>query len=67
MLQTYPNPFVGVLRFDVTLPALGNARIELFDLLGRRVMVALNEPLSSGQHSSEVHPGSLSPGAYYRV
>jgi hypothetical protein len=48
--QNYPNPFnpSTALSFSVSSP--GKIRLEIFDLLGRRIRTLLNETVSQGTH-----------------
>jgi probable HAF family extracellular repeat protein len=49
-----PNPFASNTRIAISLSAqaaTGNARLEVFDLSGRRVALLLNEKLAPGEHS----------------
>ncbi len=68
--QSYPNPVsraAGV-HFQFSLAAAGNVRLELFDLLGRRVATVLDDVLSPGSHLVKYSPSSLKPGFYlYRL
>jgi hypothetical protein len=61
-----PMPGSGLLRFS--LPRPGSARVELFDVRGRRVGAAVDAPaLEAGDHEVEI-PAGLGPGVYfYRV
>ena len=50
LLPAYPNPFnpETTLAFDLAQP--GPARLEVFDLAGRRVRRLCDEPLGAGAH-----------------
>ncbi|MCB2199714.1 T9SS type A sorting domain-containing protein [bacterium] len=62
----YPNPFNPSTRFQVELPRPGLLRVEVFDLLGRRV-VSLHE----GRATADVHnftfDGSSYPSGLYFI
>ncbi|NOY05884.1 MAG: T9SS type A sorting domain-containing protein [Chlorobi bacterium] len=70
--QNYPNPFgegsasgspETVLRF--TLPAAaGNARLEVFNVLGRRVAVLWEGPAAAGTHTIPFDAAALPGGVY---
>jgi mannose/cellobiose epimerase-like protein (N-acyl-D-glucosamine 2-epimerase family) len=49
--QNFPNPFNGstVIRFH--LPAAGTTHLEVYNVLGARVAILLDEELSAGEHS----------------
>jgi flagellar hook assembly protein FlgD len=66
-----PNPFRGSTRLSFDLPAAGHARVEVFDVTGRRVAVLLDgERVAAGSHSvtwrGEDERGSfVAPGVYF--
>jgi hypothetical protein len=50
-LAATPNPFRDVTRLQFALPIAGEAKLEIFDLAGRRLRVLLNErSLPAGTH-----------------
>lgn len=60
----YPNPFnpSTTLAFDLPLP--GPVRLEVYDMIGRRVAVLVHEDLPAGSHSRVWDAGQLSSGIY---
>ncbi len=60
----YPNPFreAAVIRFS--LPALQHAKVEVFDMLGRRVDVPADGVLTAGIHEVIWDASGLASGAY---
>ncbi len=65
----YPNPFGQVTEIALDLPAAGNVRVEVYDVLGRRVLVAQDGEMPAGTNQSVQIDGSrLASGLYiYRV
>ncbi len=67
--QNYPNPFnpSTVIRFGI--PQSGEVRLEVFDLLGRRVATLVdNERKSAGYHQVSFDASNLASGIYfYRI
>ena len=59
-----PNPTAGGARLFVRADAAGQARVELFDVLGRRVGVALAGPVGAGETAVELPTDRLAPGLY---
>jgi hypothetical protein len=60
-----PNPSLGPTRVAFTLPAAGDARIEVLDVAGRRVARRDVGPLAAGRHVVELAEArSLAPGVY---
>jgi hypothetical protein len=60
----YPNPLGSQATVTFTLSQSAAARIEIFDLLGRRVALLLDELLEAGTHNSVFDASSLSNGIY---
>jgi len=67
--QNYPNPFnpSTVIRFGI--PQSGEVRLEVFDLLGRRVATLIdNETKNAGYHQVSFDASNLASGIYfYRI
>ena len=65
----YPNPFVSQARFDVILDRAEVVRVEVFDLLGRRIALLHEGQLSAQtQHDFELNGRDWVSGVYlYRV
>jgi hypothetical protein len=60
-----PNPAIGALRVDFSLPQSGTARVEAFDVIGRRCFSRDVGGLGAGGHSLLLDAGSsLRPGIY---
>lgn len=51
----YPNPFTEDCTFTLTMPAPGNVRIIVFDLLGRQV-ANLTDRLGKDYYETGSHP-----------
>lgn len=67
--QNYPNPFnpSSVIQFGV--PELSKVRLEVFDILGRKVATLVNDEVTQpGRYSVQFHAGNLASGMYvYRL
>lgn len=63
-LLAAPNPFNGRTVIHFQLPAAGEARLDLYDLLGRRVLELLQGPLSAGAYGVALEGGGLASGLY---
>jgi len=48
--QSRPNPFAEWATILFTLPAASRVRLELYDLLGRRVRTLTDRPYEAGEH-----------------
>jgi predicted outer membrane repeat protein len=64
LYQNYPNPFnpETTIRFD--LPEGVRVRLEVFDLLGARVAVLIDEVRPAGRWSSAFRQAGLASGVY---
>ncbi len=66
--QNYPNPFNPITTIRFSLPESAPVRLEVFDMLGRRVSTLIDGTLSSGWHESRFDANTLSSGMYlYRL
>jgi len=65
LMTAAPNPFLDrtVLRF--TTPATEAVRLELFDVLGRRVRTLVDGVLEAGTHSVALDGGDLRSAVYF--
>lgn len=66
--QNYPNPFNPSTVIEFELPVSSEIRLEVFDMLGQRVALLVNEFRSSGTHQIRFDASTLSSGTYiYRL
>ena len=66
--QNYPNPFNPVTHVRFGLPKASNVKIEIYNLLGQRVAVLLDERKTAGYHTVNFDGSNLSSGVYlYRI
>ncbi|MEM8598826.1 MAG: T9SS type A sorting domain-containing protein [Bacteroidota bacterium] len=64
----YPNPFVASTRLSAVLPRAADASLAVYDVLGRRVAVLADGPLTAGTHSFVWAPdAALASGLYVAV
>ncbi|MEM8486215.1 MAG: malectin domain-containing carbohydrate-binding protein [Bacteroidota bacterium] len=63
--QAYPNPFQSAFTVSFDTPEDAVARIELYDMLGKRVLVSPSAPIPAGsQRTLQVTTSGLASGAY---
>jgi hypothetical protein len=67
--QNYPNPFNPVTHIRFGLPSAANVKLEVYNLLGQRVLILLeNKQLAAGYHTVDLNAGTLASGIYvYRI
>jgi hypothetical protein len=63
-LRAQPNPFNGTTTLIYTVPANGQVTLEIYDMVGNKVQVAVDQTLSAGNYSLRLDAGSLQPGVY---
>lgn len=63
-LVAAPNPFNPATTLRFVLAGPGPARLEVFDLAGRRVATLCDGVLASGPHAVAWHPADLGSGLY---
>ncbi|MFW6347855.1 MAG: T9SS type A sorting domain-containing protein, partial [Cyclonatronaceae bacterium] len=66
--QNYPNPFNPVTRIEYGLPEAGPVRLEVFNMLGQRVALLVNEEQAAGYYQTRFDASALGSGVYlYRL
>jgi hypothetical protein len=66
--QAYPNPFNAQTHIVYELPASLQVRLELFNILGQRVRVLVDESKPAGIHTITLDASELTSGTYvYRL
>jgi peptidyl-Asp metalloendopeptidase len=62
--RLFPNPASTTVTIHYEIPLPGSVRIEVFDLLGRRVRIVNEQVHQPGQHALELDTIGLPSGAY---
>jgi M6 family metalloprotease-like protein len=66
--QNYPNPFNSLTTVSYTLPAAGQVSLEVFNIIGQKVLEDNRGFKNAGSHSLVFDAESLSTGIYlYRI
>jgi len=63
--QNYPNPFNPSTKIKFRLQKEENVEIEVFNILGQKVDVLINETLSPGTHTVDFNANNLPSGVYF--
>ena len=64
LLTNYPNPFAGETTLEFTVQKPTQVRLDVFDVLGRRIETVVDQRYSSGVHQVRWNSESLSRGVY---
>lgn len=66
--QNYPNPFNPTTTINYAIARPGEVRLEVFDLLGRKVSTLVNSNRVAGSYTVNFNASGLSSGVYiYRL
>jgi aminopeptidase N len=66
--QNYPNPFNPATTIAYTLPARVHVKLEIYDVLGRKIVTLADGFQDPGQHTAVFDASSLASGTYlYRL
>jgi hypothetical protein len=66
--QNYPNPFNAVTVISFQLPSVSAVRLEIFDILGRKIETLLDKEMPAGYHKLNWNATGRSSGIYfYRI
>jgi hypothetical protein len=60
----YPNPFNPSTVLGFQLPAAGHVTLAVYDLLGRRVSVLIDQEMSAGAHRTSWDASAFTSGVY---
>ncbi len=64
----YPNPFNPMTNIRYSLPTQQHVKLEVYDVIGRRVQILTNDVQQAGWHVVQFDAGSLASGVYlYRL
>lgn len=64
-LRAYPNPVRDQATIAYTLTEADDVRVELFDMLGRRVKVIEDRAQQAGTHEAQFSADGLASGVYF--
>ena len=63
--QNHPNPFNPTTRINYTIPTRINAKIKVFNSLGREVAELISGEIDSGSYGIEFNAANLPSGVYF--
>ncbi len=67
VFQNYPNPFNPTTRIRFTLPERAIVKLDVYDILGQRVVQLINTELNAGKHEVEFDGRNLASGMYIYI
>lgn len=65
LFQNYPNPFNPSTNISFSIPEGQLVELNIYDLLGRKLMSLLNEYRHSGKHDIKFNNSNLASGVYF--
>lgn len=66
--QNYPNPFNPATNISFSIAEEGHVKLEIYNMLGEKTAVLVNEFLSPGQYNADWNSAGLPSGTYiYRL
>ena len=63
-LHLYPNPAQGVTNLEYSVQSPGVVRLEIYDLLGKRVAIPVNEYRIPGEYIFQFDTDGFESGLY---
>jgi photosystem II stability/assembly factor-like uncharacterized protein len=63
--QNYPNPFNPVTTINYRIPNMGYVELLIYNSLGEKIKILVDEIKSSGKHEFKFDASNLSSGIYY--
>jgi len=68
LYQNYPNPFNPATVIKYNLPRSGNVKLEVFNLVGQKIVTLVNNKQQAGMHQVEFRATNLASGVYlYKI
>jgi hypothetical protein len=63
--QNYPNPFNPSTAIKFSIPKTSMVNLAVYDVLGREVMILVNDVMKPGEYSALFDASELSSGVYF--
>jgi hypothetical protein len=63
--QNYPNPFNPTTKIKFAMPKAGDAKVIVYDVMGREVQTLVNEKLQAGTYETSFDGSMLNSGVYF--
>jgi len=63
--QSYPNPFNGIVNFELSISEQADVELKVYDMLGRELATLLNERKAPGIYTIQWDSGNAPSGVYF--
>jgi len=63
--QNYPNPFNPTTKIKFAMQKAGDAKVIVYDVMGREVQTLVNERLQAGTYETSFDGSALNSGVYF--
>ena len=67
LAQNYPNPFNPLTTLQYTVPRAADVELGVYNVLGQRVQMLVNQRVSAGTHAVQFDGSQLASGVYFYV
>jgi len=67
LFQNYPNPFNPITAISYRLSAFSNVELTVYNTLGQKVQILVNEEMPPGRYKVNFNGSSLASGIYYYI
>jgi len=65
LAQNYPNPFNPITAIRYDLPVSSDVKLEVYDIIGRRVAVLVNDQVQAGRYTIHFDASGFASGVYF--
>ncbi|MEJ2543807.1 MAG: T9SS type A sorting domain-containing protein [Calditrichaceae bacterium] len=64
-INSYPNPFNAITTFSYSIPNTSMVNLSLYNIIGQKIVVLINENKSAGHYTFSFDASHLSSGLYF--
>jgi len=64
-INAFPNPANDVLNLEFFIPSTQHVNLELYNMMGQKVIEMVNGPLTEGKHQLKIDISKLQSGVYF--
>ncbi|MCK4655988.1 MAG: T9SS type A sorting domain-containing protein, partial [candidate division Zixibacteria bacterium] len=61
----FPNPFNPTTEIEFALPKLAHVRLEIYNIMGQKIVTLIDTQLDAGYHSIMWNAGNAATGLYF--